>query len=225
MRWTRQGNWKRTGEGMWTPGGPAASSQKAYCEQHGLRSHSLSYWHRRLAKGPGPSGARSLLALVPAVRVPSAAAGYAEPVAPQPAGLATRLCRAATGRVVDGPVGRARMNAPLGAAPERIWLAVEAVDMRLGIDGLSARIQASLGRSPCDGTAYAFTNRRRSRLKLLVWDGTGVWLSQRRLHRGYFTWPSASDPVFALTAAQWRWLIAGVDWQRRDAPAPAHWQV
>jgi hypothetical protein len=44
------------------------------------------------------------------------------------------------------------MNAPLGAAPERIWLAVEAVDMRLGIDGLSARIQASLGRSPCDGT-------------------------------------------------------------------------
>jgi transposase len=94
-----------------------------------------------------------------------------------------------------------------------------------GIDGLSARIQASLGRSPCDGTAYAFTNRRRSRLKLLVWDGTGVWLSQRRLHRGYFTWPSASDPVFALTAAQWRWLIAGVDWPRRDAPAPAHWQV
>jgi transposase len=99
------------------------------------------------------------------------------------------------------------MNAPLGAAPERIWLAVEAVDMRLGIDGLSARIQASLGRTPCDGTAYAFTNRRRSRLKLLVWDGTGVWLSQRRLHRGYFTWPSASDPVFALTAAQWRWRI------------------
>jgi len=127
--------------------------------------------------------------------------------------------------VADGAVGRARMSAPIGAAPERIWLAVEAVDMRLGIDGLSARIQASLGRSPCDGTAYAFTNRRRSRLKLLVWDGTGVWLSQRRLHRGYFTWPSASDPVFALTAAQWRWLTAGVDWQRRDAPAPANWQV
>ena len=78
---------------------------------------------------------------------------------------------------------------------ERIWLAVEAVDMRSGIDGLSARIQASLARTPCDGTAYAFTNRRRNRLKLLVWDGTGVWLSQRRLHRGAFIWPSASDPV------------------------------
>ena len=72
------------------------------------------------------------------------------------------------------------MNAPLGAAPERIWLAVEAVDMRLGIDGLSARIQASLGRTPCDGTAYAFTNRRRSRLKLLVWDGTMALADRRR---------------------------------------------
>ena len=88
------------------------------------------------------------------------------------------------------------MTVAPGPTPERIWLAVEAVDMRSGIDGLSARIQASLGRSPCDGTAYAFTNRRRNRLKLLVWDGTGVWLSQRRLHRGAFTWPSASDPVF-----------------------------
>lgn len=96
------------------------------------------------------------------------------------------------------------MTAPLGPAPDRIWLAVETVDMRSGIDGLSASIQASLGRTPCDGTAYAFTNRRRNRLKLLVWDSTGVWLSQRRLHRGVFTWHSASDPVFTLSAAQWR---------------------
>ncbi|WP_291992154.1 IS66 family insertion sequence element accessory protein TnpB [Candidatus Accumulibacter sp. ACC003] len=117
------------------------------------------------------------------------------------------------------------MIAPLSRPLAGVWLAIEPVDMRLGIDGLSARLQNSLGRSPCDGSAYAFTNRKRSRLKLLLWDGAGVWLSQRRLHRGSFTWPQAGDPVCALTAAQWRWLIAGVDWQRRDAPAPAHWQV
>ena len=52
--------------------------------------------------------------------------------------------------------------------------------MRAGIDGLSLRIQATLGRSPRDGSAYAFANRRRNRLKMLVWDGTGVWLCQRR---------------------------------------------
>jgi transposase len=107
--------------------------------------------------------------------------------------------------------------------PTDIWLAIEPVDMRLGVDGLSAHLQASLGRSPCDGTAYAFTNRTRRRLKLLVWDGNGVWLCQRRLHQGHFIWPKAGDTTWSLTQAQWQWLIAGVDWQRLDAPAPAHW--
>jgi len=68
----------------------------------------------------------------------------------------------------------------------QVWVVVEPVDMRLGIDGLSQRIQATLGRSPCDGSAYAFRNRRGTRLKRLVWDGTGVWLCQRRLHEGSF---------------------------------------
>lgn len=107
----------------------------------------------------------------------------------------------------------------------QVWLVVEAIDMRAGIDGLSQRIQDSLGRTPCDGNAYAFRNRRQNRLKLLIWDGTGVWLCQRRLHRGHFIWPSAGTPVCTLNAAQWQWLITGVDWQRLDAPPPAHWQV
>jgi transposase len=107
----------------------------------------------------------------------------------------------------------------------QVWLVVEAIDMRAGIDGLSQRIQDSLGRTPCDGSAYAFSNRRQNRLKLLIWDGTGVWLCQRRLHRGHFIWPRANAPVCTLTAAQWQWLITGVDWQRLDAPPPAHWQV
>jgi transposase len=104
------------------------------------------------------------------------------------------------------------MSPSLGAAPERIWLAVEAVDMRLGIDGLSARIQASLGRTPCDGTAYAFTNRRRSRLKLLVWDGTGVWLSQTpvapgRLHLAARERPGLRPHRGAMALAdRWRRL-------------------
>lgn len=67
-----------------------------------------------------------------------------------------------------------------------------------------AHIQQTLGRPPCDGTAYAFRNRRGSRLKLLQWEGTGVWLSQRRLHQGRFRWPSADDRLFTLTQAQWQ---------------------
>jgi transposase len=110
-------------------------------------------------------------------------------------------------------------------APHQVWLVVEPIDMRAGIDGLSLRIQNSLGRSPCDGSAFAFRNRRNNRLKLLIWDGTGVWLCQRRLHRGQFTWPGVDSPVFPLTAAQWQWLITGVDWQRLEASPMAQWRV
>lgn len=110
-------------------------------------------------------------------------------------------------------------------SPAQVWLVVEPIDMRAGIDRLSQRIQNTLGRSPCDGSAYAFRNRRQNRLKLLVWDGTGVWLCQRRLHQGHFTWPTANAAVFSLAAAQWQWLIAGVDWQRLNAAPSAHWRV
>ena len=86
--------------------------------------------------------------------------------------------------------------------PNQVWLVVEPIDMRAGINGLSQRIQSTLGRSPCDGSAYAFRNRRLTRLKLLIWDGTGVWLCQRRLHQGHFTWPRANTPVVTLMTAE-----------------------
>jgi len=109
--------------------------------------------------------------------------------------------------------------------PAQLWLVVEPVDMRLGVDGLSQKIQQALDRSPCDGMAYAFRNRQGTRLRLLIWDGTGVWLCNRRLHRGHFVWPRAEDPVCEVTPEQWRWLICGVDWQRLSVPPPSHWRV
>ena len=109
--------------------------------------------------------------------------------------------------------------------PKEVWLIVEPTDMRSGIDTLSVRVQNLLGRTPCDGSAYAFCNRRASRLKLLIWDGTGVWLCQRRLHRGGFVWPKRDAVSVTLTARQWDWLVTGVEWHRLDAPAPIHWRV
>lgn len=109
--------------------------------------------------------------------------------------------------------------------PQQVWLALEPVDMRLGIEGLSLRVQQALGKAPCDGSAYAFCNKRGNRIKLLVWDGVGVWLSVRRLHRGRFIWPQGSDTVCTLDHAQWQWLIAGVDWQRLSAAPMSHWRV
>jgi transposase len=106
--------------------------------------------------------------------------------------------------------------------PQAIWLAVAPVDMRLGADGLSLHVQQALRASPCDGSAFLFRNQRGNRIKLLVWDGNGVWLCQRRLHRGHFAWPKPGDPLFSLTPQQWEWLVAGVDWQRLSAPPPSH---
>ncbi len=108
---------------------------------------------------------------------------------------------------------------------ESVWLAVEAVDMRQGIDGLSLRIQQALGHTPCDGSLYAFRNRAGTRIKLLVWDGTGVWLCVRRLHHGRFTWPQSSEATCVLSEAEWRWLTMGIDWRRLSARPSAQWQV
>lgn len=109
--------------------------------------------------------------------------------------------------------------------PQHVWIAIEPVDMRLGIDGLSLRVQQALGRAPCDGSAYAFSNKRGNRIKLLMWDGAGVWLSQRRLHRGRFLWPRGAEATCTLDQAQWQWLISGVDWQRLSAQPMSHWRV
>jgi transposase len=109
--------------------------------------------------------------------------------------------------------------------PEHVHLFVEPADMRWGADRLSLLIQQTSEDSPCDGAAYGFTNRERTRLKLLVWDGTGVWLCCRRLHKGRFRWPAPGDTLFQMSAEQWRWLTAGVDWQRLSATPAAHWQV
>jgi transposase len=109
--------------------------------------------------------------------------------------------------------------------PDQVWLAVEPVDLRLGIDGLSRKVQEALGLKPCDGSAYAFRNRSGTRIKLLVWDGTGVWLCVRRLHQGRFTRPQGQEAVWSLTEAQWARLVRGVDWRRLEIPPSAEWQV
>ena len=110
-------------------------------------------------------------------------------------------------------------------SPSEVYLAVESVDFRMGMDGLSLLVQQSLGKPPCDGSAYAFRSKAGNRIKLLVWDGTGVWLAVRRLHQGRFVWPRSTDSTFTVTQAEWEWLIAGVDWQRLRAEPLALWRV
>ena len=94
----------------------------------------------------------------------------------------------------------------------KIYLAVEPVDMRKQFNGLWALAQQKLSEDPRSGAIFAFTNKRRDRLKLLYWDGTGVWVLAKRLEQGRFSWPRGSDRVkLALTPEALALLVGGID--------------
>ena len=92
-----------------------------------------------------------------------------------------------------------------------IYPCLEPVDMRLGVDGLSRLARDRLKQHIGNGCCYVFSNRSRNRLKVVLWDGTGVWLCQRRLHLGRFTWPDPNTALFEPSQTQWEWLAKGVD--------------
>jgi transposase len=79
----------------------------------------------------------------------------------------------------------------------RILVALEPVDFRAGIDALVGVCRQRLASDPFDGALFVFANRRRSAIKILVYDGNGFWLCQKRLSSGKFAyWPDGgrSEP-------------------------------
>ncbi len=84
----------------------------------------------------------------------------------------------------------------------KVLVAVEPADFRKGIDGLVAVCKTSLGQDPFAGTVFVFRNRRATAIKVLVYDGQGFWLCQKRLSEGRFLWwPSSSDQSTKAIAA------------------------
>lgn len=101
-----------------------------------------------------------------------------------------------------------------------IWLALGASDLRGGIDKLLAQVVRGFALGAQAHHAYVFANRRSDRLKVLVYDGAGMWLCTRRLQAGSFAWPHAESGTPRLTREQFDWLVAGLPWQRLNPPAP-----
>jgi transposase len=95
----------------------------------------------------------------------------------------------------------------------RIFLAVEPVDMRKQFNGLWAAVGERLQEDPKSGAVFAFINKDRTRLKLLYWDGTGVWVLAKRLEKGRFSWPAPSEkkPKLALAPEALALLVGGVE--------------
>jgi len=96
---------------------------------------------------------------------------------------------------------------------EAVWLALGASDLRGGIDALLARVLAVFAAAQ-PHHAYVFANRRADRLKVLLYDGAGMWLCTRRLQQGGFAWPRDDRGSVALSREQFDALVAGLPWQR-----------
>jgi len=99
-------------------------------------------------------------------------------------------------------------------AKTHIWIAAGATDLRRGFDGLSALVQSKLEQSPFSGHVFVFRGRRGDLIKVLWWDGDGLCLFAKRLERGRFVWPQATEGSVALTRAQLSMLLEGIDWRR-----------
>jgi transposase len=76
----------------------------------------------------------------------------------------------------------------------KVFLAVEPCDLRKSFNGLHARVTESLGEDPRSGALFVFINRRHTRLKILLFDGTGLWVCTKRLEEGTFSWPRQVEP-------------------------------
>lgn len=100
----------------------------------------------------------------------------------------------------------------------RVVVAARPVDFRKGADGLAALAQSVLRQDPFSGLIIVFRSKRADRIKLLVWDGTGLVLIWKRLEASSFKWPPITDGVMRLSAAQLAALLEGLDWTRVHVP-------
>ena len=98
----------------------------------------------------------------------------------------------------------------------KIYVGLEAVDMRKGFEGLFWLVRDYLGQDPMSGHLFLFGNRERTRLKAVIWDGSGLWVCAKRLERGRFQWPKA-DPgerQVTMRPEQLTFLLNGMDLEK-----------
>jgi len=100
----------------------------------------------------------------------------------------------------------------------RIFVALEPVDMRQSFNGLSAAVQGVLAQDVLSGHLFVFTNRRKTRVKAIYWDGTGLVVYAKRLERGRFGWPTGVGASRALRPEELTLVLHGIEGRPR-----AHW--
>ena len=100
---------------------------------------------------------------------------------------------------------------PAGA---RILLATRPVDFRKGAHSLAALAAEILSEDPFSGVVLVFRSKRADRIKILLWDGSGLVLVWKQLEGGAFRWPPVVDGALRLTPVEFAALFDGIDWTR-----------
>lgn len=103
---------------------------------------------------------------------------------------------------------------PAGA---RILLATKPVDFRKGAHSLAALAAEVLGADPFSGAVLVFRSRRADRVKILIWDGSGLVLVWKQLEASAFRWPAMVDGMIRLMPLEFSALFGGIDWRRVKA--------
>jgi transposase len=95
----------------------------------------------------------------------------------------------------------------------RVCLAVAPVDLRRGFEGLALLVREALHEEERSSQIFVFSNQRRNRIRLLYWDGTGLWLLTKKLESGSFSWPQVPDGAakIRLRAEALEMLLSGLD--------------
>ena len=107
----------------------------------------------------------------------------------------------------------------------RILVAIEPVDFRKGIDGLAQLCRNEYEENPFSGTVYVFRNRRRTTVKILIYDGQGFWLAQKRMSKERFKhWPNGREPLSAVQSHEFIILLRGGNLEKLET-APIWRQV
>ncbi len=99
----------------------------------------------------------------------------------------------------------------------RVWLATGHTDMRKGFSSLAVLVQETLRQDPHTGHLFVFRGRRGDLIKVIWHDGHGACLFTKRLERGRFIWPAATEGGVAISPAQLGYMLEGIDWR-----APVH---
>lgn len=100
----------------------------------------------------------------------------------------------------------------------RIYLATKPVDFRKGIDGLVNYVAENFDLDPFSGAFFVFRSKGRDKMKIVMWDGTGLVLIYKRIEGKGFCWPRLADGTLSLTKAQFEALFEGIDWRNVSTP-------